>query len=66
MPTDKDVKRIAAEAELDPRTVARAFRRPPRSAAIRRAILDACVSLDIECTIPEEAPKKERKPDHET
>lgn len=65
MPTDKDVKRVAAEAELDPRTVARAFRRPPRSAAIRRAIIEACASLGIDCTIPAEAPKTERKPNHE-
>lgn len=57
MPSDKDARRVAAEADLDPRTVMRAFRgEAPRSRVTLRAIEDACKKLGIEWS-----PQKEER-----
>lgn len=43
--TQQDVRRVAAEANVDPRTVARAFEGARQSAAVRSAIVAALAKL---------------------
>ena len=55
MVTDQDIKRIAAEAGLDWRTVRRAQKGARvRSAATKKAIADACAKLGIVWTTDQE------------